>query len=433
MIPLCRLETTFLVALLFAILATPKAHAVSFDMVTVGNPGNLADEIFPFWGRVNYEYRIGTHEVTIGQYAAFLTAVAATDTYGLYNPNMASNLNTAGITRSGTSGSYSYTVVGPAGITPAGASSPANRPVTYVSWFNAARFANWVANGQPSGPQDELTTEDGAYTLFGTTTGASLARNAVNPNTNLPPTYWLPSHDEWYKAAYYDPTLTSGQGGYYLFPTRSNSPPGNLIGTSSNQANYRSDSETYSVTRATELVADQNYLTDVGAFSGSPSFYGTFDQAGNVWEWTDTDLESSTYIRGGGWTNPGFLALQSNFNQTVSASFVQDYLGFRLAAAVPEPSTCLMALAGLACGGSMRFRRHRVLGGLNERHVQQRCQPAARLDLGAGPVGVVGPGLLRVEPVDVLVDAPDRVHLVTPGNEENARAFPAMLGSETLE
>ena len=38
--------------------------------------------------------------------------------------------------------------------------------------------------------------------------------------------------------------------------------------------------------------------------------------------------------------------------------------------------------------------RYDVLRGLNERHVQERRQPAARLDLGAGPVGVVRLGLL---------------------------------------
>jgi formylglycine-generating enzyme required for sulfatase activity len=38
----------------------------------------------------------------------------------------------------------------------------ADRPVNYVSWGDAARFANWLHNGQPSGAQDLTTTEEGA-------------------------------------------------------------------------------------------------------------------------------------------------------------------------------------------------------------------------------------------------------------------------------
>jgi hypothetical protein len=69
--------------------------------------------------------------------------------------------------------------------------------------------------------------------------------------------------------------------------------------------------------------------------------------------------------------------------------------------------------------------RDDVLRGLNERHVQERRQPAARLDLGTGPVGVVRPGLLRVQPVGLRVDAPDCVLLVTPGKVDKEHAVEA--------
>src|SRR6185295_11529702 len=99
-------------------------------------------------GRVNYAYRISKFETTIGQYTAFLNAVAATDTYGLYHSEMATNLNVAGIVRNGSPGSYSYTPIG----------SP-NRPIAYADWGDAARFANWLTKGQPAGPQGPGTTE----------------------------------------------------------------------------------------------------------------------------------------------------------------------------------------------------------------------------------------------------------------------------------
>jgi len=72
---------------------------------------------------VDYVYQIGKYEVTNAQYIEFLNAVAETDTYGLYSTNMWS------IERSGSSGSYTYTV----------AADRADRPVNHVSWGDAAR------------------------------------------------------------------------------------------------------------------------------------------------------------------------------------------------------------------------------------------------------------------------------------------------------
>lgn len=108
------------------------AHAVTIDMVTVGNPGNANDTTG--YGAVAYEYRMGKYEVTIGQYTTFLNAVAQTDTYALYNANMGANSNVTGIARTGSPGTYSYTVINNGG-------DSSNRPITYVSWFDAARFS----------------------------------------------------------------------------------------------------------------------------------------------------------------------------------------------------------------------------------------------------------------------------------------------------
>ena len=143
------------------------ARAVTINTVYVGNAGNASDPgTGGAFGAVAYDYRIGQTEVTIGQYTAFLNAVAATDTYSLYNTNMATDPAIAGIARGGAPGSYSYNVIG----------SP-NKPITYVSWGDAARFSNWLHNGQPTGPQNASTTENGAYPLNGATTDAAL--NAV--------------------------------------------------------------------------------------------------------------------------------------------------------------------------------------------------------------------------------------------------------------
>jgi sulfatase modifying factor 1 len=285
---------------LLAGLILPVHASVIIDWITIGDAGNGQDG----FGAVSYEYHIGKYEVTIAQYAEFLNAKAATDPYGLYNTNMASY----GITRSGDSGNYTYSVT----------SGFENKPVVYVSWFDAARFSNWLSNGQ--GNSD---TETGSYNLNGVSSGLILpVADAI---------IRLPSENEWYKAAYYDGATPN----YSYYPNRQNS-----ITTA--DANYD-----WSVGSA----------TDVGTYSHAPSFYGTFDQGGNVWEWNDAIISSNRGIRGGSWSvRDGFISLSSSGRKNFDESFEIGTLGFRLASVVPEPSS--MVLAMLA-SGVMLVRRKR--------------------------------------------------------------------------
>lgn len=126
-------------------LAAPS-HAVTFDWATIGNLGNAADPETDY-GSVSYTYRISKHEVTNAQYVAFLNAVAANDTNGLYDTIMSFS-SRGGITRSGLQGSYSYSVKTPAiGQGPGGSDyTYDNKPVNYVSFFDAMRFVNWLEN-----------------------------------------------------------------------------------------------------------------------------------------------------------------------------------------------------------------------------------------------------------------------------------------------
>jgi hypothetical protein len=123
------------VALAAAVLGNlAQAQAVNLQFVPIGNPGNANDTTG--YGGVSYTFYIAKYTVTLSQYTAFLNAVAKTDTYSLYDPSLATDLNIAGISRSGASGGYSYSVIG-----------DGNRPVTYISWLDAARFVNWLNNG----------------------------------------------------------------------------------------------------------------------------------------------------------------------------------------------------------------------------------------------------------------------------------------------
>ena len=320
-----------------------QAQAVTIDWSPVGNPGNANDPATGnLYGAVGYNYNIGTYDVTVGQYTEFLNAVAKTDTYSLYNTSMASNLNIAGIARSGSSGSYTYSVIG----------SSANFPITYVSWGDAARFANWLQNGQPTGVEGPLTTETGAYTLNGAITEAALSAFTRNASATI----FIPSEDEWYKAAYYNPA-----GSYNQYPFSNSTVPTSAVpGNTSNAGNFFGPTTGYAVTHSTSYSSSQNYLTAVGAYTASASPYGAFDMGGNVWQWNDTVVSrSSRDLRGGSWdsysTSDLVSANRLNFNPAVAFST----FGFRVAS-VPEPSSFVLAALGLISLAAWRWRRKAV-------------------------------------------------------------------------
>ena len=317
----CPLAIAVLFAGLTLISNLQAQPLVTIETVPVGNAGNAADSTG--YGSVAHNFNIGTYEVTIGQYTDFLNSVAATDTYSLYNASMATDLNVAGISRSGPSGLYTYAVINNSG-------DSGNRPITFVSWFDAARFANWMNNGATVG----ASTETGAYTLNGATTGI-ITKNAGA-------TWWIPSEDEWYKAAYYKGGGTNA--GYWDYPTQSDTAPGNIVGGAANQANYNNG--VYSVTQSASYVGTLNYLTDAGAFSNSASAYDTFDQGGNVWEWNDAVIGSSRGLRGGSWDDFDG-SLQSSLRFDLDPTDEYNILGFRVAS-VPEPSTYGLLLMGAA-------------------------------------------------------------------------------------
>jgi formylglycine-generating enzyme len=332
-------------------LGLPATAAVSIELVTVGNPGNTGklsgtgaggygqDRIC---GAVDYEYKIAKYEITAGQYREFLNAVAKTDTYELYHTQMGSDSYGCKIMRSGSSGNYTYSV----------AAERANRPVNRVSWGDAARFANWLTNGQPNDnplttDDDALTTEDGSYYLDGAMTDAGLTTVTRKPTAR----YVIPSEDEWFKAAYHQNNGATGD--YWDYPTGTNTIPSNdfIQPDPGNHATFRQADYPLS-----DLTIDAPYYrTEIGSFSNSPSPYGTFDQGGNVLEYTEEVIDPTRrLLRGGAYTSNDFAMHTAHRGASHLATHANSVAGFRVAE-VPEPTT----LGMLALGGLAMLRRRR--------------------------------------------------------------------------
>ncbi len=304
--------------------------AVIIETVPVGNAGNADDTHGDGYGGVGYTYNIGKYEVTAGQYCEFLNAVADTDTYGLYYPMMDYDANPedwgCNIKRNGSSGTYTYSV----------ASDWANRPVNYVDWGDAARFTNWLHNGQPTGVQGNSTTEDGAYYLNGATGNAAL----LAVSRELDATWVIPTEDEWYKAAYHKNDGVTGN--YFDYPTSSDTTPSNDLVEPSDPGNnatfYDND----------YTIGSPYYRTEVGAHENSESPYDTFDQGGNLWEWNEAIIqESYRGMRGGSFfLNDSYLHASYRHSSYPSYEYVS--VGFRVSE-IPEPATMvLLVLGGLA-------------------------------------------------------------------------------------
>ncbi len=328
------ISVLFAVALL--LIGTGSRGDVLLDMVTIGDPGNPADPrpwgppYDPFYlGSVSYTYQISKYEVTVSQYAEFLNAAAKSDPYGLYSDSMGGDGPTVGggfINRSGTSGSYSYSVV----------DGKENQPVRCVDYWSSLAFCNWLENGQGSG-----SSETGSYNLATGTIWLQREEGA----------HWvIPTEDEWYKAAYYDPDTET----YYDYPNSSSDVPAEPTDeTTPREMNFGDDPWWGGV----GLV-----YTSAGETTGQ-SPYGVYDLGGNVEEWTETLSYGGgefRIIRGGSYgDDEEYLRALSNY--ALDPDYGSGSNGFRVAylTAVPEPATIGLTLLGFISVWAWRRRGRR--------------------------------------------------------------------------
>ena len=272
------------------------------EFVTIGNPGNAADTTGspnPA-GSVAYTYNIGKYEVS---------------------RDMITRANLAGITM------LNMSSFGGNGV---------NRPATGISWYEAAKYVNWLNTS--TGGTAAYKFVGGTFQLWSST---DAGYNASNMFRNSLAKYWLPSSNEWYKAAY-----GNLNGTWNNYATGSDSAPESVAsGTAANTAVYTPQISPADITSA-----------------GGLSPWGTMGQGGNVWEWIETAFDGSNNtaeegreLRGGSWGSGVVDLRASNRNNLDPASQNSDNgLGFRVAS-VPEPS----ALSLLAIGLGILFRRSR--------------------------------------------------------------------------
>lgn len=283
-------------------------NSFEIEFVRIGSPGNAPDDVPNPAGAVNYEYRIGKYEISEQMI------------------DMANAVGGLGITKD---------TRGP------------DQPATSISWFEAARFVNWLNTSTGHTPAYKFD-DTGAFQLWEPT---DVGYDASNLYRNKLATYFLPSVDEWHKAAYYDPVA----GHYWDYPTGSDAIPDGI--------DFVGDPDFEAVFYDGAVNPGPNDTTNTGVFSP----YGTAGQGGNVVEWHETAFDrinsSPSEQRsdpGGSWGGPFSAFAASNSGIGVGPLFEGSFGGFRVASTIPEPSSAVLLIVFFATH-ALRMRARYLL------------------------------------------------------------------------
>ncbi|MFN8815965.1 MAG: SUMF1/EgtB/PvdO family nonheme iron enzyme [bacterium] len=317
------------------------------EFVTVTSPGNAPmTGVFPnargpaLTAQVNSAYRIARFEVTTEQYVQFLNALYATNApAGRFIPVPAAGSWGARAVTGSPSGPVQFEVL------PGGA----NVPVGGVNWRAAAIYCNWLHNDMALSP---AAFASGAYdtSTFGYRGEQFTDQPARSPGAR----FFIPTWNEWAKAAHWDPNrFGDGQGGYWNYSNGTDVRPIPGLPPSmggDGQANWG--------------VFAGNSAVPVGAYTDQQSPWGLLDLAGGRREWTETLYQASAAdprfrIRDGSYSGQGFLDPTdwdlSHMYSILSPESSSSASGFRIAAVIPSPTT--FALTGVGAGLVGRRRR----------------------------------------------------------------------------
>ncbi len=316
------------VAAAFVVLANITAAQAppdyGYEFVTITHPGNrgtipseqrLRPEAPPV-GQVDHEYRISRTEVAHSQWEEFANAYlqafpAAPATPELLGFGMTVDSNRVVHTAN-----------------PMNLQSP-----TQMSWRMAARYCNWLTNDKSPEPS---AFESGAYdasTFTQNSDGTFNDQIAHSPGA----LFWIPTVDEWTKAAYYDPDRYGpGLEGYWTSPNGTNEPLITGLPQNGGQTNAGTD------------FPQLSYSLAVGSYVDVQSPWGLFDVSGGVSEWTETSLSEDPRNR---WVLGSHVRQSLPFWADAPDALTVLVLpttnpspGLRLASAIPAPGTIIIAL-----------------------------------------------------------------------------------------
>jgi hypothetical protein len=306
----------------------PPGYGLNF--LTIGAPGNRAT--LPFEtplnpemnvGAVGYEYRIMRSNLSNAQYVDFLYAYAP---YwrGDVNDVMFTGLWTGGQQLPG--GQYKFTIA-----------PGAEHYSTKISFEMAARYCNWLHNGKSN---EHWAFNTGAYEIgdegFSKKTWAK--QMVHSPGAK----YWIPSLDEYDKAAYYDPDRYGpGKEGYWLYPDGGDDPLVRGL-----------PSEPGSQTIGDLLAGVPGWFPggwDLEQYPDTKSPWGLIDVSATNDAWT-TGIALDSYLATGGssaHSNPVYQ-WEDRLDSDGGGSLFMSLNGLRIVSAVPGPSGVLVFLTTVA-------------------------------------------------------------------------------------
>lgn len=231
-----------------------------------------------------------------------------------------------------------------------------DRPATGISWNAAARFVNWLNVSKGYSPAYKFALQPGEPLYNAKNNDIELwnagdaGYDPANPFRNSLANYVLPSFDEWYKAAYYDPVSDT----YFDFPNGSDTAPTAVAsGTADNTAVYGQ--------------TDAQGPADISQ-AGGLSPFGIMGMGGNVFEWEESEIDlmndnpiASRGLRGGLW-NFGSAYLSSSSRFPNAPQNEGSGVGFRVVSlsTVPEPGTMVLCMTGIVLLGLFRRRFPRL-------------------------------------------------------------------------
>jgi formylglycine-generating enzyme len=311
---LCLVGITFS-TLSAAIVPSPDSFGTpgnqfNIDFAFVGNAGNGSDagagggSYSSPYGSVSYNYRIGLTEVS----QDWITK--------------ATNSGMTNVSAGAWTGS---------------------QPAANMTWYEAAAFVNWLNTSTGHQAAYDLTWTGSAWTMNLWNSTEAWQAGGQNLYRHKDAYYFLPSEDEWYKAAYHK--NDGATANYWDYATGSNTAPAAVVsGTLSGTAVYDAAS-------VTPVAVNNN---------GGTSPYGTIGQNGNVFEWAESAFTSPNdstgeprVFRGGDWES-GEQGLRSSERFFSDPSSEFDSVGFRVAS-IPEPTAAMLMIgSGLVWIGRRR-------------------------------------------------------------------------------